>query len=130
MILSLALSSVIAGGILAAVGYYTPFMILASILTAVSADLISTLTVNTGHAHWIGYEVIYGLALGGGIQQPINAVQRILEPQDVIMGSSLILFMQTLLQPAPARLVSMDRSLCIRFREPERLQKLAGVRSG
>ncbi|KAJ7900516.1 hypothetical protein B0H13DRAFT_2517730 [Mycena leptocephala] len=94
MILSLALSSVIAGGILTAVGYHTLFMILASILTAVGAGLLST--VNTSHAHRIGYQVIYGLALGGGIQLPINAVQRILEPQNVAIGSSLILFMQTL----------------------------------
>ncbi|KAJ7907979.1 hypothetical protein B0H13DRAFT_1493182, partial [Mycena leptocephala] len=76
--------------------YYTPFMILASIFTAFSAGLLSTLTVNTSHAHRIGYQVTYGLALEGGIQQPINAVQRILEPQDVIMGSSFILFMQPL----------------------------------
>jgi hypothetical protein len=96
MILSLAVSSVIAGGMLTAVGYYTPFMILASILTAVGAGLLFTLPENKGHAHWIGCNVIYGLALGGGIQQPINAVQRILEPQDVTIGGSLILSMQAL----------------------------------
>ncbi|KAJ6576944.1 major facilitator superfamily domain-containing protein [Mycena vulgaris] len=96
LILSVVTSSLIAGGAITAVGYYTPFMILASILTAVGAGLLSTFAVSTGHAHWIGYQVVYGLGVGAGIQQPLMAVQAILDPGDVPTGTSLILFMQTL----------------------------------
>ncbi|KAJ7836165.1 major facilitator superfamily domain-containing protein, partial [Mycena leptocephala] len=96
LVLSVVTSSLIAGGIITAIGYYTPFMILASILTSVGADLLSTFTVHTGHAHWIGYQVIFGLRVGAGIQQPLLVVQAVLDAPDVSIGTSLILFMQTL----------------------------------
>lgn len=96
LVLSVVTSSLIAGGIITAIGYYTPFMILASILTSVGAGLLSTFTVHTGHAHWIGYQVIFGLGVGAGIQQPLLVVQAVLDAPDVSIGTSLILFMQTL----------------------------------
>ncbi|KAJ7735121.1 major facilitator superfamily domain-containing protein [Mycena maculata] len=96
MILSLVISSLIAGGVITAVGYYTPFMILSSLLMAVGAGLISTFGVSTGHAHWIGFQVIYGLGVGFGMQQPIMAAQTVLSLQDIPTGTSLIMFMQTL----------------------------------
>ncbi|KAJ7123207.1 MFS transporter [Mycena epipterygia] len=96
MILSLVVSSLIAGGIITVVGYYTPFMILSSVLMAVGAGLISTFTINTGHAHWIGFQILYGLGVGFGMQQPIIAVQTVLSLEDIPTGTSLIMFMQTL----------------------------------
>ncbi|KAJ7124552.1 major facilitator superfamily domain-containing protein [Mycena epipterygia] len=96
MILSLVISSLLAGGIITVVGYYTPFMILSSLLMAVGAGLISTFSTNTGHAHWIGFQIIYGLGVGFGMQQPVIAAQTVLNLEDVPTGTSLILFMQTI----------------------------------
>ncbi|KAJ7152948.1 major facilitator superfamily domain-containing protein [Mycena filopes] len=96
MILSLVVSSILAGGIISAMGYYTPFMILSAFLMAVGAGLISTFDIDTGHAHWIGYQIIYGLGIGFGMQQPIMAAQTVLSLQDIPTGTSLIMFSQTL----------------------------------
>ncbi|KAJ7474249.1 putative MFS multidrug transporter [Mycena latifolia] len=96
MILSVVTSSLLAGAAITTVGYYTPFMILAAVLTAVGAGLLSTLTVATGHAHWIGYQVIYGFGVGVGIQQPLLVAQNVLRPLDVATGNSLVLLMGTL----------------------------------
>ncbi|KAJ7119193.1 putative efflux pump antibiotic resistance protein [Mycena crocata] len=96
LILSVVVSSLIAGGLVSTIGYYTPFMILGSLLTSIGAGLLSTFEVDTGHAMWIGYQVLYGLGVGAGIQQPLMVVQTVLAPQDVATGTSLILFMQTL----------------------------------
>jgi hypothetical protein len=96
MILSLVISSLIAGGIITAIGYYTPFMILSSVLMGVGSGLISTFGVNTGHAHWIGFQIIYGLGVGFGMQQPVMAAQTVLSLQDIPTGTSLIMFFQTL----------------------------------
>ncbi|KAJ7499726.1 DHA14-like major facilitator [Mycena latifolia] len=96
MILSLVISSLVAGGIITVIGYYTPFMILSSVLMSIGVGLISTFTVNTGHAHWIGYQVIYGIGMGFGMQQPIMAAQTVLSLQDVPTGTALLIFMQTL----------------------------------
>ena len=63
MILALVIMSVIAGGLVTAIGYYTPFMIASSILMSVGAGLLTTFKVNTGHAEWIGYQVIFGFGV-------------------------------------------------------------------
>ncbi|KAJ7764906.1 major facilitator superfamily domain-containing protein [Mycena metata] len=96
MILSLVISSLIAGGIISAIGYYTPFMILSSILMGVGAGLISTFNPSTQHAHWIGFQIIYGFGVGFGMQQPIMAAQTVLSLEDIPTGTSLIMFAQTL----------------------------------
>ncbi|KAJ6615515.1 MFS transporter [Mycena sp. CBHHK59/15] len=96
MILSLVISSLVAGGIITVVGYYTPFMILSTVLMSVGAGLLSTFTVNTGHAHWIGYQIIFGFGVGFGMQQAIMASQTVLDLKDIPTGTSLIMFMQTL----------------------------------
>ncbi|KAF7302872.1 Major facilitator superfamily transporter [Mycena kentingensis (nom. inval.)] len=97
MILSLVIASLIAGGVITAIGYYTPFLILSSILMGVGAGLLTTFeATGTGHAKWIGYQVIYGLGVGFGMQQPLMAVQTVLNIEDVPIGTSLIIFMQTL----------------------------------
>lgn len=70
MILSLVLISIASGGAITALGYYTPFMILSSILMSIGVGLLSTWKQDTSHSKWIGYQVIYGLGVGCGMQQP------------------------------------------------------------
>ncbi|KAJ7637386.1 major facilitator superfamily domain-containing protein [Mycena polygramma] len=94
--LGLFIGPPIAGGIVTAFGYYSPFMILASIFMSVGAGLISTFAPGTSDAHWIGYQLIYGLGAGFGLQQPITAVQTILAPEDMPIGVTVVVFMKTL----------------------------------
>ena len=70
MILSLVLVSVISGIGVTTLGYYTPFMIISSILMAIGVGLMSTWKPDTNHSMWIGYQAIYGLGVGFGMQQP------------------------------------------------------------
>ncbi|KAJ7754192.1 MFS transporter [Mycena maculata] len=96
LVLAVSIITPITGAAIAAIGYYTPFMILSTILTTVGAGLLSTFTVDTGHSHWIGYQVIYGIGAGFGFQQPLTAAQTLLSIEDVPTGTSLMLFMQIL----------------------------------
>ncbi|KAJ7663449.1 major facilitator superfamily domain-containing protein [Mycena rosella] len=96
MILSLVVGSILAGGVITQVGYYTPFMLASSVMTAVGAGLISTLKVNSGHTKWMPFEIIFGLGAGLGMQQPMLAAQNVLELKDVPIGTSIIMFSQTL----------------------------------
>ncbi|KAJ7645389.1 MFS transporter [Mycena rosella] len=96
MILSLVISSLLAGIFITIFGYYTPFVLLSTVLMSVGAGLLSTLTPSTGHAHWIGYQIIFGLGVGFGMQQPVIAAQTVLELTDVPIGTSIVMFMQTL----------------------------------
>ena len=88
--------SVISGIGVTLIGYYTPYMIASSILMAVGVGMLSTFQVETGHAQWIGYQIIYGFGVGFGMQQALIAAQTVLHIDDVPVGTSLIMFMQTL----------------------------------
>lgn len=68
MILGLVIVSVVSGIAITVFGYYTPFMILSSVLMATGAGLLSTFKVGTGHAMWIGFQAIYGFGVGAGMQ--------------------------------------------------------------
>ncbi|KAI0021659.1 putative efflux pump [Xylariomycetidae sp. FL0641] len=96
MLISVVVLSMAAGGLVSAVGYYTPFMLAGSVLMAVGAGLLTTFTPDTPRAVWIGYQVLYGAGVGCGMQQPLMAVQTVLDLADVPVGTSLVVFLQTL----------------------------------
>lgn len=95
MILSLVIASLVAGGLVTVLGYYTPFMIASSVLMAIGAGLISTFAVDSSPAQWIGYQILYGIGVGIGMQQSLIAAQTVLTLQDVPTGTSILIFAQT-----------------------------------
>ena len=95
-VLALVIMGIMCGILTKKIGYYTPWMILSSLLTPIGAGLISTFTPNTSHSAWIGYQVIFGMGFGLGMQQPSVAAQTVLQRQDVSIGASLMMFSQTL----------------------------------
>ena len=95
MILGVVLFSIITGGLVTTLGYYTPFMYFSSVMMAIGAGLIATFKVDTGHSKWIGYQVIYGIGVGSGMQQALMAAQTVLHLDDIPTGTSIIMFTQT-----------------------------------
>ncbi|KAJ7856681.1 major facilitator superfamily protein [Mycena olivaceomarginata] len=89
-------AALIVGALVTVLGYYTPFVILSSILLGIGAGLLSTLTLNTRPGHWIGFQALYGLGYGIGLQQPILAAQTVLSQDDIPVGIALISFLHTL----------------------------------
>lgn len=59
---------------------------------AVGGGLLSTLKVSSGHAEWIGYQVLFGFGLGFGQQQPGTAVQAVLKKEGIPSAVSHIVF--------------------------------------
>lgn len=96
MVLGVVIISILSGGIITAWGYYTPFMIISSAVTAIGAGLLTTFQVSTYSSQWIGYQVLFGFGLGFGMQQPLMAVQTVLELADVPTGTAAVVFSQTL----------------------------------
>lgn len=96
MILSLVLMSFITGGLIATLGYYTPAFYTSTALQCIGAGLITTFHTNTGHSKWIGYQIIYGLGCGAGMQQPILCTQTVLPLRDVPIGTAVVTFAQIL----------------------------------
>jgi MFS family permease len=96
LIIALLVSSFFAGGTVSALGYYTPMLIGCSIIITIGAGLMTTFKVDTGHAIWIGYQVIFGFGIGLGQQQASLAAQTVLPAVDVPVGVSLKFFGQNL----------------------------------
>ncbi|CAK7563297.1 MAG: hypothetical protein SEPTF4163_001162 [Sporothrix epigloea] len=96
MLISLVLMSIVAGGVVTVVGYYTPFMIAGTILMPIGYGLITTFAPGEPSSKWIGYQIIAGAGVGLGMQQPLMAVQTVLDIKDVPTGTSVIIFLQTL----------------------------------
>lgn len=96
LILSLVVVSIIAGGGVSAVGYYTPFIYTSVVLMSIGAGLLTTFKPDTGHAKWIGYQVVFGAGIGAGMQQTLIAAQTALPLSDVPVGTAIMMFAQTL----------------------------------
>lgn len=96
MIIAVVVVSILAGGLVTACGYYTPFMIFSSIIMTIGAGLLSTLDVNSGHPKWIGYQALFGIGLGLGMQQPMMVAQTALKTEDIPSGTAIVMFAQTL----------------------------------
>ncbi|KAE8326992.1 major facilitator superfamily domain-containing protein [Aspergillus sergii] len=96
LVLSLVIAGILAGIGVSRIGYAVPFMYASAILMSIGAGLLTTFTVSTGHAKWIGYQVIYGFGLGLGMQRASVAAQTELERKDVPTGSALMMLSQSL----------------------------------
>ncbi|QUC23421.1 uncharacterized protein UV8b_07662 [Ustilaginoidea virens] len=96
LLLSLVIISLVSGGLVSTFGYYAPFMLMSTILMSVGAGMLSTFTVDASPAHWIGYQVLFGVGVGMGMQQTMVAVQASLSGSDVAIGSAIVIFAQTL----------------------------------
>lgn len=94
--LGLILTGTATGGLVALVGYYSPFIILSSIVTPIGAGLLTTLTVNATTAHWLGYQVLNSMGIGLGCQNVMLAPQFAVDARDVSMAISIFFFTRTL----------------------------------
>jgi len=96
LILSNVAASIVAGGLITVLGYYTPFIIFGSVTLAIGAGLVSTLNIDTSFSKWFGYQLLTGIGAGMSIQVSLLAVQAVLDIEDVPIGTACIIFFQTL----------------------------------
>jgi len=96
LVFSLVIAVILCGAAVGKIGYYAPFMIVSVVLASIGVGLLTTLKVNSGHAAWIGYQVLVGFGLGCGMQQSNMAAQTVLPRRDVSTGMALMFFGQSL----------------------------------
>jgi MFS family permease len=94
LILSQIVGVGVSGGLTTRFGYYTPFMLVATILMAVGSGLLSTLKIDSNTGMWVGYQLIFGFGSGAGFQQPVLAAQTVLNLHDVPIGVAINMFLQ------------------------------------
>lgn len=95
MVLALVIANIASGVGTTVVGWYVPFYYLSVVLSAIGAGLLTTFKSSTGAGEWIGYQVIYGLGIGFGMQQSLITIQTVLPLKDIPTGTALAMFSQT-----------------------------------
>ncbi|KAJ6609417.1 major facilitator superfamily domain-containing protein [Mycena sp. CBHHK59/15] len=76
MIGAYVLGCVLAGGLVSLIGFPAPAMILSGILAVLGTGLLSTLKSTSRQTSPLPFEILTGLGVGIGMQQPILAAQR------------------------------------------------------
>lgn len=92
MLGGISAAGIAAGLGVTAIGYYSPFMLATSILAPIASGLLTTLELGEATAKAAALVGFLGIAVGLGLQGPSLAVQAILSPQDVSIGSAVIGF--------------------------------------
>ena len=96
LVLALVVGTISAGQFTGRIGYYVPFMYAAAVIMPLGCGLITMFKVNTSEGIWIGFQIVVGLGIGFGMQQPSLAAQTVLKKKDVPTGVSLMFFTQML----------------------------------
>jgi MFS family permease len=73
--MSLVIMAGVSGGVIAKTGRYWPWLLLSPILFSVGAGLLFTITEHTSTAKLVGFQIIYGIGIGGAMQNTVIAIQ-------------------------------------------------------
>lgn len=87
--------TMITGGLIARVGYYTPFALASGVFTSVGAGLVTTLTPHSSRSRRVGYQLLMGMQ-GLGFQVPLLAVQNGVRRDEVSVASAVVVLAQYL----------------------------------
>ncbi|KAI8959839.1 MFS general substrate transporter [Daldinia sp. FL1419] len=91
-----ALFSVFSGIFVSVVGYFTPPAILGSAIGTVGCGIITLFHPSMSTAMWIGFEILASAGFGMSIQQGFTAVQTVLGPEDIAVGTAAVVACQSL----------------------------------
>ncbi|KAI4861503.1 MFS general substrate transporter [Hypoxylon rubiginosum] len=91
-----ALFSVFSGIFVSVVGYFTPPAILGSAIGTVGCGIITLFSPKMTTAMWIGFEILASAGFGMSIQQGFTAVQTVLGPDELAVGTAAVVASQSL----------------------------------
>lgn len=77
-------------------GIYIPFLLAGTALTALGGGMLYFIETDSSQARWAGLEFFAGFGPGMAWMLPFIASSAALEPQDIALGSAVVIFFQTL----------------------------------
>ncbi|RDL32633.1 uncharacterized protein BP5553_09089 [Venustampulla echinocandica] len=95
-VLSNFVFSMVAGIAVQKSGYVLPAAIVSPIVASIGSGLMTTFSEDTTTVKWAGYAILAGAGIGIGMQQGVVAVQAVLPKESIPIGTSMILFTQSL----------------------------------
>ncbi|KAH8893555.1 MFS general substrate transporter [Thozetella sp. PMI_491] len=95
-IIASGLAIMAVGGIMSGTGVVTLYLQASGVISTIAAGLLYMLDLDTSMARWIGYQILWGVGSGMGMNVPILIGQTRVEPSDMSVVTSLVLLFQTL----------------------------------
>ena len=95
-LITLLFSPIASGISINLVGRYVPFMWLGAIISTIGSGLLVTIKVDSSRGALAAYQFLAGFGIGMCNQLSFTAVQYILPPDQIIMGSALVSFCNSL----------------------------------
>ncbi|EFR04741.1 aflatoxin efflux pump [Nannizzia gypsea CBS 118893] len=94
LILVNTIGIIISGLLTTKLGYYMPWIWFSSMTMPIGAGLLTTLAVDSNTSQWVGYQLIFAIGSGFGLQQPFVTAQTSLPLEEVSTGMAIMLFSQ------------------------------------
>lgn len=91
-----ALFSLISGIFVSKIGYVTPPAVLGTAIGTIGCGLISMFNPGMSTGMWVGFEILASAGFGMSIQQGFTAVQTVLSPDDIAIGTASVVASQSL----------------------------------
>lgn len=91
-----AFFSLVAGVMVSILGYYVPFCLIGNAIAVVGCGLQTMLSPSTSTAEWAGYQILVAAGFGMSIQQGFIAVQTVLPPEQISIGTAAVVACQSL----------------------------------
>ncbi|KAK1963073.1 major facilitator superfamily transporter [Colletotrichum sublineola] len=91
-----ALFSLLSGVFVSVVGYFVPPAVVGGMIATAGCGLLLLLSQDSSTAQWVGFEILVSAGFGMSIQQGFMAVQAILPPDDVPIGTAAVVASQSL----------------------------------
>ncbi|KAH8892007.1 MFS general substrate transporter [Thozetella sp. PMI_491] len=88
--------SVVAGVMVEILGYYLPWVLVGSSITAISYGLLSLLEPSTPVQQWVGYQILYGIGIGAAAMSSYIAVQNLIPARQIPIAMGILTFCSTL----------------------------------
>ncbi|KAK4042392.1 major facilitator superfamily domain-containing protein [Parachaetomium inaequale] len=96
MLIAVVITSVAAGGLITAVGYYNPFVLPSMVLFTVGSGMITTFSLDSPLRVWFGYQVLAGLGIGVGFQTGVLVVQNSVSHEWIPQATACVQFFQSM----------------------------------
>lgn len=94
--LVMVVSTMLTGYLTQKTGYYLPWIMAGSCLSAIGYGLLSTLSPTTPMARWVGYQILLGAGIGCSVSGPMLAVQNLVALKQMPKAVSIVLSMQNM----------------------------------
>lgn len=88
LVVSVSLSTLFSGGLTVKIGYYSPFLIGGAVFTSIGAGLLYSIDYDSSLGMLIGYQIVFGVGVGMGLNAATVAVQTVLPDETVAKGIS------------------------------------------